>query len=136
MAKNVEQICKALKLSSAKSTTKALTFRVGQKKYQLPFESRLLNRDNYMFIHVLPSAGIFRIENGQAVLVTSAEEAASAAKILRSNPKKKSSRKSSGKSAELPADLQDALRKIPSGYKLVTDARGGHRLAKMRPRSK
>lgn len=136
MAKSLEQIKAALKLR-AEGKSKQLTLRLGVKKYVLPFDVRLIQRDNHIFVHIPPSAEIFEIENDGLKMITDAGEAEAAAKVLRRSRKRKATG-GSAKAApvEVPAKLAAALAEIPAGYKLGLDRQGNPRLVKTRKRRK
>ncbi len=135
MAKKAADITKALKLK-AKPRPNALTFRVGVKKYTLPFEVRALNSDGYLFVHIPPAANILKIEGGKLTVVEDDTSAAEAQASFRESRKRGGRTRGATKSVELDPAIADALKKIPSGYKLVFDASGAPRLAKTRKRSK
>ncbi len=133
MAKSVEETLKALKLkATAKENT--LTIKVGAKKFALPYETRMLVSEEYAFIHVLPSAGIFKFQPDGLVEVTDSEEARKAQLSFRQSRKKSSPKKRAP--VELPTELQDALSRIPSGYRLGFGSDGQPRLVKTRVRTK
>ncbi len=110
-----------------------LTFRIGVKKYVLPVEARTLKSDDYLFLHIPPSAEIYKIERDGLKVVTKATEAEEAVKTFRKK-RKKSTR--TVKKVEMPDELASALKNIPAGYKLGYDAKGKVKLVKKRVRRK
>lgn len=133
MSKSLDQIKASLKLKTALKEG-ALSLRVGKRKITLPFEVRLLECDNYLFIHIPPAAEIMKSGDGSFDIVTDEKTAEVAA-----NEFKKSRRRKRGGSrggAEMPDELKAALTKVPAGFKLVYGADGTPRLAKTRVRRK
>lgn len=130
----VEKIEKALKLKASPKQG-ALSLKVGAKKITLPFEVRLINSDGHMFVHIPPSAGLYAVNGKELSKVTSVEDAQAAVKGFRPKKAKSAKKARTAKSMPLHPDLEAALSKIPSGYKLVNDAKGV-RLVRTRTRSK
>ena len=60
MARSVEKIIFGLKLRT-ESKENVLSLRIGVKKYALPFEARLIKSNEYIFVHVPPSAELMKI---------------------------------------------------------------------------
>lgn len=132
MARSVDKIKFGLKLRTEKKES-SLTFRIGVKKYVLPFEARIVKSDDYLFLHVPPAAEIMKITKSGLVVVTKSAEAEEAVKSFRKSRKKI---KRPRKQVKVPSAVQDALKKIPSGYKLGYDADGNLKLVKKRTRKK
>lgn len=135
MAKSLAQIKAALKLR-AEGKNKQLTLRLGVKKYVLPFEVRLIQRDNHIFVHIPPSAEIFEIKDDGLTMITDATEADAVAKNLRRSRKRKATTSTKSAPVEVPAKLAAALAEIPAGYKLGLDRNGNPRFVKTRKRRK
>lgn len=133
MPKSVEQIAKALKLR-AESCKDALSVKIGMKKYVLPFDVRLIASDDYVFVHVPPSAAVMKIEANGLKAVTKVDEAETAVAAFRQN-RRKSAGASSSLSVEMPEELKAALKKIPAGYKLAYGP-NGPKLVRSRNRKK
>lgn len=131
VAKSLDQVKSSLKLRTEPKSN-ALTLRIGVKKYVLPFEARIIQSDDTLFVHVPPAAEIFKISGGKLVVVDSAEAAAEAAKVLR-RPRGPKRRKAS-KAVEMSPDLAKVLANVPAGYKIGYDANGKPRLVRMRKR--
>jgi hypothetical protein len=132
MAKSLEQIKASLKLKTS-AREGALTLRLGKRKVTLPFEVRLLESDNFVFVHLPPAAEIMSVANGEFDIVTDAKIAEEAANQFKKSRRRK--RGANKSKAELPDELKEALAKVPNGYKLVYGA-NGPRLAKTRQRRK
>ena len=130
MARSLEKIKFGLKLRTEKKDN-ALTFRMGVKKYVLPFETRIIKSDDYIFIQIPPQAEIMKISKDGLEVVTKPAEAEEAIKSFRKSRKRT---KHSRKQVELPTEVEDALKKIPSGYKLGYDVDGNLKLVKKRTR--
>lgn len=132
MARSLEKIKSGLKLrTNAKEG--ALSLKLGVRKAQLPFETRLVQSDEYIFVHVPPSAEIFKIDGKRLIQVETVEEAEKAMTSF------KKSRKKGGRSKKnvvMPSDLEQALAKIPDGFRLGYDANGEPRLVRTRQRRK
>lgn len=133
MAKSLDQIKASLKLKTAPKDG-ALTLKVGKRKIVLPFEVRLLECDNYLFVHVPPAAEILKASEGGFSVVEDAKTAEAAVAEFKKSRRRR--RTGSRTAAELPAELKEALNKVPSGFKLVYGADGTPRLAKTRARRK
>ena len=132
MARSVEKIIFGLKLRT-KSKENVLTLRIGVKKYVLPFEARLIKSDEYIFVHVPPSAELMKITRKGLEVVTRGDEAEKAVvSFKRSRRKTKRPRKA----VVMNPDLESALKKVPSGYRLGYGADGKPRLIKTRKRKR
>jgi hypothetical protein len=130
MARSVEKIIFGFKLRT-RPAKNALALRVGNKKFVLPFEVRIIQSEDFIFVHIPPAAGIMRIEGKKVELVTKSEDAERAALSFRLARKARRENR-----VELPDAIKDALKKIPPGYKLGYDADGGMKLVKARKRRK
>lgn len=135
MSKSVESITRALKLK-ADPKEKALSLRLGVRKLSLPFEVRTLQSEGYIFVHIPPAASILKVSDDGLVLVEDANEAAAAQASFRKPRARRASRKATRQVPEVPAELAEALKRIPSGHKLVFDASGSPRIVKARQRRK
>lgn len=134
MARSLDKIKFGLKLRT-NAVDGALSLKMGVKKMVLPFEARLIKSDEYVFVHIPPSAEIFKIEGKELVQVTKADEAEKA--VVSFRKARKRGRKASSKEVSMPTELESALSKIPDGYKLGYDpATGQPRLVKTRQRRK
>ena len=134
MARSLDKIKFGLKLRT-NAVEGALSLKLGVRKMTLPFEARLIKSDDYVFVHIPPSAEIFKIDGKELVLISDPKQAEEAVASFRKSRKK--GRRSSSKAIEMPSDLESALNKIPDGYKLGYDpATGKPRLVKTRVRRK
>ncbi len=132
MAKSLEQIKSSLKLRTT-AREGALSLRLGTRKYTLPFEVRLLQSDEFVFVHIPPTAEVMKIVDGKLEMVTDAETGEKAAASFRKS--RKGTGRRSSKTSEIPDEIASALSKIPSGFKLGYDADGNPKLIKTRRRS-
>ena len=132
MAKSLEKTKAGLKLRTAPKGSLVLNLGRG-KKYVLPFETRLLQSESYVFIHIPPSAEIFSVAGKEFRMVTDDTEAEKAAGTFRRS-RKSSAR--AAKTAEIPAELKAVLRKIPAGHKIAYGTDGELKLVKTRRRRK
>jgi len=133
MAKSMNKIKAGLKLKTA-SRDGALSLKLGIKKHTLPYEVRLLQSENYVFVHVPPAAEVMKITKEGLVVVTDPTEAEAAVNEFKKSRRRK--RGANKTSAEVPDELKAALAKIPAGHKLVIGPDGQPRLAKTRKRMK
>lgn len=133
MPKSVEQIAKALKLK-AEPAKNGLSVRVGTKKYVLPFDVRIIVSDDYLFVHVPPSAGLMKITSDGLKSVTKVDEAENAVATFRQT-RKRGSKAAAPAKVEVPEELKAALKKIPAGYKLAYGPTGP-RMVRSRNRAK
>ncbi len=133
MPKSLDQLKSSLKLR-AQSRHGALTLRLGVKKYSLPFEVRMLNSSEFIFVHIPPSAEIMKFTSEGLELVTDLKDGETAAKSFRKSKKRASTRAS--KLTEIPEDVASALSKVPAGYKIGYGADGSPKLVRTRKRRK
>lgn len=132
MSKTVKTVKSVKNSLKFKASPKAglLSVRVGVKKYVLPVSARILSNGEYIFLSFTASSELYKVKNKQLVAMKPEEDAANAFTALNPTRKRASRRRSAA--AELPAALQEALKKVPSGYKLGYDASGTPRLVKKR----
>ncbi len=133
MARSIDKTKFALKLK-AEPKNGMLTLRVGVKKYVLPFEVRFLKSDDYLFVHIPPTAEVLKPSGRSVEIVTDSAEGEKALASFKKPRKRKSSRSRS--SVAMPDALSKALSQVPSGYKLGYDATGNPRLVRTRVRGK
>ncbi|MCU0315464.1 MAG: hypothetical protein MUC92_02600 [Fimbriimonadaceae bacterium] len=134
MAKSVEKIKAGLKLRT-QAKEGVLSLRLGTKKYVLPFEARLIQSDEYLFLHLPPSAEILRVDGRDLILVESADEAEKAVSTFRKGRRRTGGRTKKEK-VEISDELKNALQNIPNGFKLAYGRDGSLRLVKTRNRGK
>jgi hypothetical protein len=104
-----------------------LSLKLGQRKYGVPVEARILRAGDFTFLHIPISAVLLQSTADGLQLVDDpiiGEQAVQAFRNLRKQPKKSA--------AQLPQEILDALKKIPHGYKLGYTADGSPRLVKKR----
>ena len=132
MNKTVQNVKNSLKF---KASPKAgmLSVRVGVKKFVVPVEARLLSDGNYLFLSFPAVSDLYRISNRTLAAMASDEDATAAHHALTPAAAKKRGRRKSAP-VEIPAALADALKAVPSGYKLGFAADGTPKLVKMRKR--
>lgn len=133
MPKTIEKTKAALKLRTS-ATPRILTLKVKGKKHVLPIEARLIESDEYVFIHIPPTAEIFQILPDGLKIVTSDEGADAAVAAFRKARRRQAGPE--GKGPVVPPELASILSKIPAGYKLGYGADGSPKLIKTRRRNK
>lgn len=133
MTKTVDKVKFGLKLK-AQPKEGALTLRLGTKKHTLPFEVRVLNSEEYVFVHIPPSAAIFKITQDGLTEVEDVKDAEVAAASFRKPRRRSGGGGRSSRAVEMPENLKSALDAIPSGYKLGYDKDGQPKLVKARKR--
>jgi hypothetical protein len=132
MGKTVADIARALKLRAV-GKNNGLSLRLGVKKHTLPFEVRYINSPEYVFVHIPPAAAILRHTADGLVEVTDPEEAAKAQAAFR-KPRRQGARQGAAKDIAVPAELHQALKKIPPGFKIGYGPDGEIRLLRARKR--
>lgn len=131
MSKSQEKIITGLKLR-AHPKDGVLSLRVGVRKYVLPFQVKMLESGEYLFVHLPSSAEIFRLDDKQLVSVDSLDEAAKASTSFKKYRKPVAVK---GKAqVDIPGELLSALSKVPEGYKLGYDTDGKPKLVRSRKR--
>lgn len=134
--KTVKNVKNSLKFKATPKTG-LLTVRVGVKKYVLPVEARMIQGGEYMFLSFSASSEIYHISGGKLNAMESGAGAEAAATALATATKKsKRAKRGSRVAAEVPAELEAALKSIPAGHKLAFGADGKPRIVKTRERKK
>jgi hypothetical protein len=133
MAKSVDKVKLGLKLK-AQAKDGALTLRLGTKKHTLPFEVRVLNSEEFVFVHIPPAAAIFKITPEGLSEVEDLAEAEKASASFRKPRRRTGGGGRAARGVEMPENLKSALSAIPSGYKLGYDKDGQPKLVKSRKR--
>lgn len=128
MARSLEKIKFGLKLRTTRKDN-VLTLRMGTRKMVIPVEARLISSDDYVFLHIPPTAELMKISKSGLEIITKGPDAEVAVKTFR-----RRRRTRTAKAAEMSSALADALRKMPGGYKLGYDEDGKPRLVKKRKR--
>lgn len=135
MQKSAEQIIRSLK-NRAQPASKLISIRLGVRKHVLPFEVRVLKSNDYVFVHIPPTAALMKITKKGLETVGSATEAQAAQQSFRQSRKRtKRTTSRAGTGVQVPQNVLDALKKIPSGYKLSYDGKGNVRVFKARRRT-
>ncbi|MBX3120321.1 MAG: hypothetical protein KF784_14760 [Fimbriimonadaceae bacterium] len=129
MSKTVQNVKNSLKFK-AQVKEGLLSVRVGVKKYTLPTSVRILSNGSHIFLSFTATSELFKVTNGALEAMSPKEDATEAFNAL--NPGKRRGRRRA--QADVPKELSDALKHIPTGYKLVIDKDGTPRLAKRRHR--
>ncbi len=129
MSKTVQNVKNSLKFK-AQVKEGLLSVRIGVKKYTLPTAVRILSNGNHIFLSFPATSELFKVGNGGLTAMAPNDDASEAFNAL--NPGKRRGRKRA--QADVPKELADALKHIPTGYKLVIDKDGNPRLAKRRTR--
>ncbi len=135
MAKSIEKIKSGLKLRT-QPREGALTLRIGVKKFVLPVEARLIVSDEYVFLHIPPTAELMKISADGLALVSELSGAEHAVSTFKKSRKSSSGRRASRGGMEMPADLSELLNKLPAGYKLGYGTDGSPKLVRTRKRRK
>lgn len=131
MSKTVQSVKNSLKFK-AQVKTGLISVRVGVKKYVVPVGVRLIANGDYMFLSFPATSELFKIENKKNLVAMDPKADASEAHAALNVAKRRGRKRASA--VELPSTVKEALKAIPSGYKLVFDASGNPRLAKTRKR--
>lgn len=132
MQKSVQNVKNSLKF---KAVPKAgiLSVKVGVKKYTIPVEARMLSNGEYMFLSFSASSELYRVEGKELQAMPSTMDAMDAFKAL--NPGKRRGRRRASQ-VSMPAELEQALKALPAGYKLSYNPDGSFKLVKSRTRRK
>jgi len=130
-AKSVQNVKNSLKFK-ANPKTGILSVKVGVKKYQIPMEARMISGDGYMFLSFPACSELFRIDSKELKAMNAAEDASEAFAIL--NPSRRRHRRRDT-NIELPSAIAEALKTLPSGFKLGYNEDGSPKLVKTRKRT-
>lgn len=132
MAKTLGKIKSGLKLRT-QSVEGALSIKIGTKRYELPFETRLIRSEDHVFVHIPPTAEILKIEGKTVAIVTDVSEAETAVAGFRKRRKRATAAKAP---AVIPGEIRDLLQKIPAGYKIAYGSDGQPKVVRSRRRRK
>jgi hypothetical protein len=132
MSKTVQNVKNSLKFK-AQEKESVLSIKVGVRKFAVPVKARLLSSGEYLFLSFPASSELYRVENHQLHPMDKKEDATDAFNVL--NPGRRTRRRRSS-DVVLPAGLEEALKSIPSGYKLGYNTDGSVKLVRTRNRSK
>jgi len=129
--KTVQSVKNSLKFK-AQPKSGILSVRVGVKKYQVPVEARMLSGEGFMFLSFPAVSELFRIEGKNLKAMNPSEDATAAFEKL--NPSRKRSRRKAS-NVEMPSALAEALKGLPSGFKIGYGTDGSPKLVKARKRT-
>ena len=117
------------------STKYRVQIKLGSKRFDLPIEGSLLQSDEkglFTFVSIPNYTGIFGITSNGAEPIKASEKDA-AMKALKSAGRAGNADGGSGKAGiEIPPEIQEALKKLPKGTRLVVEAGGTPKLQKLR----
>lgn len=131
--KSVKNVKNSLKFK-AQPKGNSITVRVGVKKYNVPVDARILSNGDYMFLSFPAVSELFRVENNKQLKPMGNEEDATEAYGALNPGRRKGRKRSSG--ASMPAELEQLLKNLPSGFRIGYDTEGNPRLVKKRIRGK
>ena len=129
--RSVQNVKNSLKFK-AQPKAGILSVKVGVKKYQIPIEARLISGEDYLFLSFPACSELFQVE-GRTIRAMEAEEDASVA-YDRLNPHKRKGKRR-GSHVEMPPALAEALKNLPTGFKLGYGNDGVPKLVKSRKRA-
>lgn len=131
MKKTVQSVKNSLKFK-AQPKSGILSVRVGVKKYSIPVDARMLSDEKFLFLSFPATSDLYRIESKQLVVMKTDEDASDVLEAL--TPAKKRTRKR-GAASEVPKELTDILKNLPSGYRLGYGPDGTPKLVRTRRRT-
>ena len=129
--RSVQSVKNSLKFK-AHPKSGILSVKVGVKKYQIPLEARMISGEGYMFLSFPACSELYKIENKNLKAMAPAEDAGQAFEKL--NPGRRQSRRRAS-NVEMPNALVEALKNLPSGFKLGYSTDGTPKLVRTRKRS-
>ncbi len=132
MSKTVQSVKNSLKFK-AQEKQGVLSVKVGAKKFPVPVGVRILSSGEYLFLSFPASSELYRLDQRNLTKMSKDEDATEAFAAL--NPGKRRAKKRGGNVA-ISNELAEALKAIPSGYKLGYGADGSPKLVKTRRRGK
>jgi hypothetical protein len=132
LKKTVQNVKNSLKFK-AQEKEGVLSIKVGVKKYSVPVKARMLSSSNYLFLSFPASSELYEIDSKQLTALDKDADATDAFDVL--NPGKRRTRRRSS-SVSMPTELAEALKNLPSGYKLGYGIDGTPKLVRTRKRGK
>ncbi len=132
MQKSVQSVKNSLKFKASPKRN-VLSVRVGVKKFNLPVEARMLCNGEFLFLSFTASSELYTVDGKELKPMNHESDASDAFQAL--NPGKRRGRRRR-EHVQMPAELEAALRAIPSGFKLGYGTDGKLKLVKTRTRSK
>ncbi len=132
MKKTVQNVKNSLKFK-AQEKEGVLSIKVGVKKYAVPIKARMLSSAKYLFLSFPASSELYEIDSKALSALDKDADATEAFDVL--NPGKRRARRRTA-AVSMPPELAEALKNIPSGYKLGYGADGSPKLVRTRKRGK
>jgi hypothetical protein len=132
MQKTVQNVKNSLKFK-AQEKDGILSVKVGVKKFVLPVQSRILSDSQYLFLSFPASSELYRVEGKKLVPLDKDDDATAAFEQLNPARKRGGGRRRSA-AAEIPPEVAEALKGLPTGYRLGYDATGNLKLIRTRKR--
>jgi hypothetical protein len=132
MAKSVQNVKNSLKFK-AQEKEGVLSVKVGVKKFTVPVKARMLTDSDYLFLSFPASSELYRVEGKTLSPLSDDTEASAAFESLNPGKKRGSGRKRGG-SVDMPDQLAEALKNLPSGYRLGYGPDGSPKLVRTRKR--
>jgi hypothetical protein len=108
-----------------------ISIKIGVKKYSVPVEARMLSNGEYLFLSFPSSSELYKVVNKELKPLAGGDDAADALSAL--TPKRRRTRRKR-EPVEMPAELANALKNLPSGFKLGYGPDGTPKLVKTRTR--
>src|SRR5882724_11786896 len=126
MQKSVQNVKNSLKFKASPKSG-ILSIKVGVKKFAIPVEARMLSNGEYLFLSFSASSELYTISGKELKAMSSEVEATEAFTAL--NPGKRRGRRRR-ENVQMPAELEQALKALPVGYKLGYAADGSPKLVR------
>ena len=130
MRKSVKNVKNSLKFK-ARPKSGAISVKVGAKKYTVPISARILSNERYMFLSFPACSALLEICTRELKLMAPEADATEAYEDL--NPHKRRNR-AKAPQVSISKELVDALRAVPTGYKVGYSPDGAPRLVRKRQR--
>jgi len=132
LKKTVQNVKNSLKFK-AQEKEGVLSIKVGVKKYSVPVKARMLSSSNFLFLSFPASSELYKIDSKQLNALDKEADATDAFDLL--NPGKRRTRRRSS-AVTVPVELAEALKAVPTGYKLGYGTDGSPKLVRTRKRGK
>lgn len=133
MSKTVQSVKNSLKFKVSPKSG-ALYVKIGATKCELPVQVRVHSAGGFVFLSYTASSDLYKMEGKNLVALGESEDATAAFEALNAVAGKKRGRKRTR--PELPTELAELLKSLPSGTKIGYSADGTPKLIKTRPRGK
>ena len=132
MQKSVQNVKNSLKFKASPKSG-ILSVKVGVRKFAVPVEARMLSNGEYLFLSFSASSELYTVNGKDLEAMPSSSDATEAFVAL--NPGKRRGRKRR-EQVQMPAELENALKALPAGYKLGYGPDGSPKLVRARTRRK